>query len=339
MALRTGVTLKEGRYQIQQLLGQGGFGFVYLAFDWLAEKQVVLKELHPLLVSDGPVLRRFLREGRAMQRLRHPNIVRAEAMFKDHGNHYIVMEYLGAGTLEERMERGRKFSLSRAATVIIPLCDALTYMHQMGVIHCDLNPGNILFDTRSQPKLVDLGIAYVSDKLVHRSWRTERSFAMGTTVYMAPEQFDGVRDDPRVDLYALAAMLYQMLAGRHYLDFALEDTPGVQADNIHLIRHEKPDPIPGIPGEVNEVLLRALSKSPQERYPTVAIFRQKLIQALFSHLSPEKGLSLVKPGSLVKDVPVARPEAADWPAWLWGGLLAINLVAMIVLGVLLLSAG
>ena len=80
MALRSGITLKEGRYQIQQLLGQGGFGFVYLAYDWLAECQVVLKELHPLLVSDGPVLRRFLREGRAIQRLQHPNIVRAEGM-------------------------------------------------------------------------------------------------------------------------------------------------------------------------------------------------------------------------------------------------------------------
>ena len=335
MALRSGITLKEGRYQIQQLLGQGGFGFVYLAYDWLAECQVVLKELHPLLVSDGPVLRRFLREGRAIQRLQHPNIVRAEAMFKDHGNHYIVLEYLSGGSLSEKLDRGRRYSLSQAAMVIVPVCDALTYMHQMGVVHCDLNPGNVLFDARGRAKLVDLGIAYVPDALVHRSWRTERSFAMGTTIYMAPEQFDGVRDDPRVDLYALGAILYQMLAGRHYLDFALEDSPGVQADNIHLIRHEEPEPISSVPQEVNEVILRTLAKSPEDRCPSVAIFRQKLIQALFSHLSPEKGLSLVTPRRPFDDDSTARSDVAEWPGWLWGGLLAINVAAMIVLGVLL----
>ena len=105
MALTPGSRVKKGRYQIRQLLGHGEFGFVYLAFDQLAECQVVLKELHPLLAVDGPALRRFVREGRAMRRLRHPNIARAEASFKDRGIYYIVLEYLSGGTLEEKLER------------------------------------------------------------------------------------------------------------------------------------------------------------------------------------------------------------------------------------------
>lgn len=330
MALPKGALLKEGRYRVQALLARGGFAFIYLALDRQTGRQVVLKELIPVLAYDVQVLRRFIREARTMQRLCHPSIARVEAMFRDQGNIYMVIEYLSAGSLADRLDQGSRLSLDQSAMVTISLCDALIYLHQKGIVHCDLNPSNVLFDVDHRPKLVDLGIAYVPDTLVHRSWHTERGFAMGTILYMAPEQLDGVRHDPSVDLYALGAMVYQMLAGRLYLDFDQQGTPSAQAHNVELVHRRAPTPIPNVPPEVNAVILRALAKSPQDRYPDVVAFRQRLVQALFAHLSPERGFSLVAPFQTDRARLPSQGEATGWPDWVWGALLALNLAVMAI---------
>jgi serine/threonine protein kinase len=338
MALPNGTLLKKGRYQVQKLLARGGFGFIYLTLDRLTEKSVVLKELIPVLVNDVDVLRRFVREGRTMQRLSHPNIARVEAMFKDYDNHYMVIEYMSGGSLSDRIERGRKLTLRQAAMVTVALCDALIYLHQMGITHCDLNPNNVLFDSEGRPKLVDLGIAHVSDTLVHRAWHTEQDFTMGTIFYMAPEQLDGVRDDPRVDLYALGVMFYEMLAGRHYLDFNLTGTPSVQAENIDRVRHQLPSPIPEIPSEINGIIQRVLAKRPDDRYPDVISFRQELAQALFPYLSVSEGIRLVAPFRSPDQSPSLTSDMTDWPPWVWAVLCAINVVVMIIFALLLLRS-
>jgi serine/threonine-protein kinase len=330
MAMLKGTLLRQGRYQIQRMLARGGFGFIYLALDRRSGRQVVLKELLPMLASDAQVLRRFIREGRAMQRLQHPNIARVEAMFKEEGNHYMVVEYLSGGSLAERLDRERKLSLSQATMITVSLCDALTYLHQREIMHCDLNPNNVLFDAQGRPKLVDLGIAHISDTFVHRSWRTERDFSMGTVVYMAPEQMDGVRDDPRLDLYALGAMFYQMVSGRHALNFDLSHTPIAQADNINRVKNDIPEPIPNLPHEVNQVVLRALAKDPADRYPDVDSFRQAFTQALISHIPSEQGIRLVMPFQSHDESSTAATENGDWPRWVWAILCAINVTVMLL---------
>jgi serine/threonine protein kinase len=161
---------------------------------------------------------------------------------------------------------------------------------------------------------------------------------MGTVFYMAPEQLDGVRDDPRVDMYALAAMLYEMMSGRPYLDFDLASTPSVQAENIRRVHQEAPAPIPEVPPKVSEVILHALEKHPDDRYPDVATLRQQLIRALHPHLPPDKGMSLVAP---FRSATESRPGAldnADWPRWIWVALLAMNLIVMIAFAALLLGS-
>jgi serine/threonine protein kinase len=336
MALPNGTLLKKGRYQVQKLLARGGFGFIYLTLDRLTGRQVVLKELIPVLVNDAEVLRRFVREGRTMQRLRHPNIARVDATFRDYDNYYMVIEYLPGGSLSDRMERRRRSSLSLAAMVTIALCDAVGYMHQIGITHCDLNPSNVLFDAEDRPKLVDLGIAHVSDAFVHRSWRTERDFSMGTVFYMAPEQLDGVRDDPRVDLYALGIMFYEMLAGRHYLEFDLTGTPVAQADNVNRVRDQLPEPIPGVPSEINAIILRALAKRPDDRYPDVISFRRELIQAMFPYLPTAQGIQLVSPFRSHRESLSVTPDAGNWPRWVLGVLFGMNLALMIIFALLML---
>jgi serine/threonine protein kinase len=338
MALLKGTLLKQGRYQIQKLLARGGFGFIYLALDRRSGRQVVLKELLPMLTSDAEVQRRFVREGRTMQRLQHPNIARVEATFKEQDNHYMVVEYLSGGSLADRLDRDHKLSLSQATAITVSLCDALTFLHQRGITHCDLNPSNVLFDAHGRPRLADLGIAHVSDTFVHRSWQTERDFAMGTIVYMAPEQLEGARDDPRLDLYALAAMFYQMVSGHHYLSFDMTGVPIAQADNINRVKSDAPNPCPDLPQGANQVVLRALAKDPSDRYPSVAAFRQALTQALISFLPSEQGIRLVAPFQPIEESSAVVTENGDWPRWVWPMLCAINATIMLLTAWLLFSA-
>jgi serine/threonine-protein kinase len=235
-------------------------------------------------------------------------------------------------------------SLSRAAPIILSLCDAISYMHQRGIVHCDLNASNVILDQRGQPKLVDLGIAHVSDDFVHRAWQTQRSFAMGTILCMAPEQLDGARGDPRVDLYALATLFYQLLAGRPYLDFDTRQTPSAQAENVRRVRSEVPRPISDLPPAVMAVLLAALAKDPDDRYPDVEAFRRELTQVLLAHLPSQTGIGLLTPakagheahGHAQSKIQATSTQPFEWPPWIWGVLVAINVVVMVLVGFLLI---
>jgi len=336
MALSVRAVVKGNRYRVQELLARGGFGFVYLTFDCLSKRQVVLKELIPALVGDVEILRRFTREGRTMLRLSHPNIARTEGMFKDQGNYYMVLEYVNGGALSDWTDRGRRLSLTRTARVVMALCDALVYLHKRGVTHCDVNPSNVLFDMEGRLKLIDLGIAHVSDELVHRHWHTQRDFPIGTVIYMAPEQLDGVRDDARVDLYAVGVLVYQMLTGRHYLDFDLRNTPAAYAENVNLVRNEIPKPIPNVPPAVEEVIMRSLAKEPSDRYPDVATFCREFMGALVPHLPADEGIRLVMRLRSNSESRAKNLKAAEWPQWVWGALLALDVTIMAVVALLLL---
>jgi len=337
MTLLRGTLLREGRYEIQELLAQGGFGFIYLALDRCRGRQVVLKELLPALAIDTQVQRRFAREGRAMHRLHSPHIARVEATFREQGNEYMVIEYLSGGSLADRLERERRLPLGEAARIAVALCDGLDYLHRRGIVHCDLNPSNILFDAQGRPKLIDLGIAHVPDTFVHRSWQTEHDFGLGTVSYMAPEQLMGQRDDPRIDLYALAAICYDMVSGRHYLHFDMSGTPLTQAENILRVQSETPEPLSNLPPEVNHVLLRALAKDPQVRYPNVVAFRHALAQAFVPHLPSEQGIQLVA-SSVAAGGADEVEGRGEWPAWVVAALLAVNVSVILLLACLMLCA-
>jgi len=342
MALSEGTTLQAERYQIVKLLSYGGYGFTYLAQDRLADRQVVLKELIPALAGHADAVRRFVREARTMQRLCHPNIARTESTFRDRGNYYMVVEYVPGASLSDWADRGQKMSLSQAGPILLALCDAVHYLHQRGIIHCDLNASNVLLDASGQPKLVDLGIAHVADDFVHRAWQTQNAYAVGTILCVAPEQLTGTRADPRVDIYALGTLFYQMLAGRPYLDFEVRQTPSAQANNIYRVQNEAPQPIPGVPSAVMEVLLIALAKDPDDRYQDVADMRRALVQALVAHVPSRKGVQFLTPTlssqvGMASAAPKVEPASGEWPGWVWGVLVAANVVVMLLVGLLLIG--
>jgi serine/threonine protein kinase len=281
MALKPGEALLNGQVRILRQLGHGGFGFVYLAEDTLLGEEVAIKELIPALAGDETVLKRFLAEAKATMRLTHERIVRTYNVFSEGGNYYIAMEFMAGGSLEDRLQHQGIVPVDEAVQVSAQVCEALCYAHQRGVVHCDLKPANILFAADGSTKVADFGIAHVSEQLLARTWRTSVGYVAGTLPFMSPEQADGVRNDPRIDVYALGAVLYQMLTGRSYLEFDRRETPGAQADNVLRIRTGQIAPPSAhnrkAPPWLDTVVLKALAKQADERYASADDLRAVLL--------------------------------------------------------------
>jgi formylglycine-generating enzyme required for sulfatase activity/serine/threonine protein kinase len=345
----------DNKYRIEGVIGRGGFGYVYRARERLTGETVAIKELVPSFVDDREMVQRFIQEARATLRLTHTHIARTYTIFEDRGTYYLAMEYLPGGSLADRLGRG-PLPLEEAERIAGDLCRALAYAHRRGVVHCDIKPANVLFDEDGAVRLADFGIAHVSAELMTRHFLTSPGTAMGTVRYMAPEQIEGVRDDPRVDIYALGAMVYEMVAGRPYLDFDTESTPGAQYRNIGRIKSEPPRPLrsvnPRVPRWLARVVERALSKAPEERFASAEELRDALLrkarrQEEREPLAPTELVSDREPASAgnrrrvssswlppSEGRPGERPGGgpADWfngvPVWGWalGGLAAIALL-------------
>ncbi len=341
MALVPGDTLFNDHYRIIRQLGRGGFGFVYQARDALLGDEVAIKELIPALVGDETMLRRFLAEAKATMRLSHDRIVRTHNVFSEGGNYYIVMEYMPGGSLEERLQAQGPLPVDEAVHIAVDICAGLSYAHAQGVVHCDLKPANILFAANGSAKVADFGIAHVSEEMLTRSWMTPAGFVVGTLPYMSPEQADGVRDDPRVDIYALGAVLYRMLAGRTYLDFDQRDTPGAMADNVHRIRNQPPARLGvygrRIPDWLDTVVLRALAKDPEDRYASAdallaaLVERASIVAQAPSSSQPQGAASQPHRSSTS---PPPRRLQGSLPAWfvpVAGGAAALLLAIVIAL--------
>jgi formylglycine-generating enzyme required for sulfatase activity/serine/threonine protein kinase len=354
MSLQPGATLLNGQYRIVRLLGRGGFGFVYLAEDTLLREDVAIKELIPALVGDEALLKRFLAEAKATIRLTHERIVRTHAVFSERGNYYIVMEYLAGGSLEARLAERGALPVDETIHVAADVAEGLAYAHERKVVHCDLKPANVLFTADGHAKIADFGIAHVPREMFSRSWATASGFVAGTLPYMSPEQADGVRDDPRADLYALGAVLYRMLTGRTYLEFDPRDTPGAQARNVGRIQTEPPVP-PSVhnrrvPAWLDAVVLRALAKRPDDRYANAgellaALARKGIapIPAPFEAetvvVSPLPKPVQAQPQPQPQPRPQPQPQPQPLPRWLWPAIGGTAALLVIVVIVLIASAG
>jgi formylglycine-generating enzyme required for sulfatase activity/serine/threonine protein kinase len=341
MALTPGHVLLNGQYHIQRLLGQGGFGSVYEAWDTLLDSKVAIKELIPALVGNEALRKRFLAEARATMRLTHRNIVRTFNVFSETDEstaprYYIVMEYMAGGSLEQRLRERGPLAIDQAVGMAAEVCAGLTCAHDEQVIHCDLKPANILFTVAGDAKVADFGIAHVSQEGMTQSWMTPAGFVAGTLPYMSPEQADGVRDDPRLDLYALGAVLYRALTGRTYLDFDPNETPRAQAANVTRICSETPSP-PGkynaeVPSWLDAVVLRALAKQPEQRFSSAAEMREALLQ-------PDPGPGQAPaPALSLRTVPTTRRFPRRQWFWTIIGALAV-LLLMLGIAIALLLRG
>jgi serine/threonine-protein kinase len=219
VASSTGIILAEGdrlgKCRIEQLLGSGGMGAVFLAQHETLQVPVAVKVLPPLLASKNPTFtERFLREARLAARVKHPNVVGVMDADRDPGRdlHYIVFEYVDGGSLLDRMRRGRP-SVALSTRVALEIARALEAIHAEGIIHRDIKPGNILLDRKRGARLADLGLAC---QLVEEDTRlTAGGITLGSPVYMSPEQAKTpLEADGRTDIYSLGATLFESLTGQ-----------------------------------------------------------------------------------------------------------------------------
>ncbi len=253
----------EGSYQIVRELGRGAMGVVYLARDVVLHRLVAIKVLRPDLAATFEGRERFLREARLMARLGHPNIVPVHAFGEVNELVFIVMKYVFAESLAERLRRVGRLTPAEACALLAELALALDYAHREGVVHRDLKAENILLDRETgRAMLTDFGVATLRSADVVPS---EARRAFGTPHYMSPEQAAGELDiDGRSDIYALGVLGYQMLSGRMPID-------GSSSGEIvakHIV--EQPAPLahvaPHVPAALAAVIERCLRKERTDRW-------------------------------------------------------------------------
>jgi serine/threonine protein kinase len=267
-----------GRYRITEHLGRGGMAEVYKAHQASLDRDVAIKLMHGFLADEPGFLARFEREAKVVATLRHPNIVQVYDFDADHGVYYMVMEFINGETLKARLQtletKGEWVPLDDAARIVLAVGSALKYAHERGMVHRDVKPANVMITTDGQVILTDFGIA----KIVSASHLTASGALMGTPSYMAPEQGLGQPGDERSDIYSLGVMLYQLVVGRLPFD---ADTP--LAVVLKHINEPLPLPYlfkPELPEALNAVILKALAKDPNKRYPKVGELLADLRRAM-----------------------------------------------------------
>ena len=252
-----------GKYEILERLGAGAMGTVYRARDPALDRLVALKTISPRLLSDPEASQRFQREARAAARLQHPNIVTIFELGEVGGAPYIAMELLEGLDLAEAMADAKRLAVDQKLRVALDLCSGLDYAHKRGVIHRDVKPANVRLLPTGAVKIVDFGIAHVTD-----SSMTQSGIVLGTPSYIAPEVLAGGRVDHRADMWAVGVVLYELLSGRR--PFAGPTFASLAYNVIHA-------PLPtldvaalGISPTVLHVASRALAKNPADRFTDMA---------------------------------------------------------------------
>ncbi len=299
------------RYVLERELGQGGMATIYLAHDLRHGRPVALKLLHPDLARTLGA-ERFLREIRTAARLQHPHILSVHDSGETDGLLWFAMPYVEGESLRQRLEREPQLPIEEALRIAREVADGLDYAHRHGVVHRDVKPENILL-TEGHALVADFGISRALTAEAPGEQITETGMTVGTPAYMSPEQAAGGTVDARTDVYALGAVLYEMLAGEP--PFTGPTTQAVIAKRFHT----EPTPIralrPSVPEQVERAIARALSRVPVDRFASTA----ELARALGEHPPATVPLSIV-PAARVRSVP--------------RGLLALVLGLLIGLGVL-----
>ncbi len=266
------------KYRIVARLGRGGMAEVYKAYQPGLNRYVAVKVLHSHLADDEDFIGRFEREATAVARLRHPHIVQVFDFDVEASMYYMVMEFVEGPTLKdelkERSEKGQIFTLPETYRIISALASAIDYAHSRGMVHRDLKPANIMFTAEGQVVLTDFGIA----RIVGATRYTLTGAISGTPAYMSPEQGQGERGDERSDIYSLGVILYEMVTGRVPFD---ADTP------FAIIMKHINDPLPlpttinvEVPEPVERIILKAMSKNPDDRYQTAGEMAKALRNAV-----------------------------------------------------------
>jgi serine/threonine protein kinase len=252
-------------YLLEAEVARSGMSTLYRATDLRNGRTVAVKVPHPEMEADPVLIERFSREEQIGQEIDHPGVVKTYHG-EERSRRYMVIEWVDGRLLRDVLNAERKLPIDRAVALTVSICDALDNLHKHGVVHRDLKPENIMVLDDDRIKIIDFGIALKED--ARRITQTSLTPALGTPDYISPEQVKGQRGDQRSDIYALGAMLYEMLTGQ----------PPFTGQNPLVVLNERvlSDPKPArelnaaISPQLQEILSRALERDPRHRYSTAA---------------------------------------------------------------------
>jgi serine/threonine protein kinase/Tol biopolymer transport system component len=328
-ARRVEVGQTIGRYRLLSKIGEGGMGSVYRARDLTLDRQVALKTLKAEAVEDSDRRRRFVQEAKAASALNHPNIVTIHEIDERDGVSYIAMELIKGETLDQRLTAG-PLPLARALRIGIAVADGLAAAHAHGIVHRDLKPANVMEGEDGRVKVLDFGLAKLAERgtalssNLESTPRTEEGIILGTVAYMSPEQAEGRPVDPRSDVFSFGSMLYEMVSGRRPFE------GGSKVSVLAAILQKQPPSLrreaPGVPAQLERIILRCLNKAPERRYQHMGDLKISLEELLedfeAGRLDPPEGPTAV----------ISNGRRLAWPALIGAGLAGVALGAVALWG-------
>ena len=320
-----------GRYEIHSLLGAGGMGEVYLAWDTRLDRKVALKILPDAVAGDPDRMMRFAQEAKAASGLNHPNIITIYEIDQSESTSFIATEFIDGSTLRERM-RAQPIPPAEVLNVAVQVAAALTAAHANGIVHRDIKPENVIIRSDGIVKVLDFGLAKLTgqgspdcvdgDAPTRAHLKTASGLVMGTATYMSPEQARGQQVDARTDIFSLGVVLYELLTGRLPYDGSsiYEVMAAVLSDREAppLSRYSS-----GIPAELERIVAKALRKNREERYQTTKDLLLDL-QSLRQRLELEK----THPASVSRDEEVVSARSPrQMPLGILGVVCAVVVLA------------
>ncbi|MDY6987894.1 MAG: serine/threonine-protein kinase [Thermodesulfobacteriota bacterium] len=248
------------KYEIKSLINSGGMGAIYLGIHRALDRPVAIKIIHQELSQDEQLRKRFCQEAKLAASLDHPVIIDVYDFGSKDDFDYIIMPYIEGSTLQDRLKEVGKFGVQECLRLMIKLTDALSYAHKKNVVHRDIKPSNIMIDNHGHLVLTDFGISKDMGDL----GLTVPGKVLGSPKYMSPEQIRGLDVDGRSDLYSLGLVFYEMIAGKH--PFEGKDATSIYYSQAHEMPPRPDESVPEIPGEVGDIIMKLLEKSPGQRY-------------------------------------------------------------------------
>src|SRR5713101_7633275 len=291
-----------GKYIIKRELGRGGMGAVYLAEQPGLGREVAIKELILSAVADPTALKRFMQEAQVMARTSHPNLVQVHDLEQMGDANYIVLEFVRGKSLRDRINQGN-LPLPQTFAVMHGVLQALDYAHKHAIVHRDMKPENVLMSEEGDVKVADFGIARLTDDSGAGSTATKTGTTVGTPQYMSPEQVASSKVDGRSDLYSAGIMFYELIVGQPPFTASEADGPFTLMAK-HVQAPPKPPSVhkPGLDAQLEEVILKSLSKRPEDRYQNGQEF-DAAVSGVADRLCPGWQRSLDPGADLSKMVP------------------------------------
>ena len=291
-----------GRYRVEAALGSGASANVYAAFDTTLQRRVAVKVLHPALAADAAFLRRFRAEAQAAAALAHVNVLAVYDWGQDDQGPFLVLEFLGGGSLRDMLDEGDRLTVPQALSVGVQAAEGLAYAHARGFVHRDIKPANLLFDEEGRLRIADFGLARA---LAEAALTEPAGMTVGTARYVAPEQALGHRLDGRADVYSLALVLYESVTG--VVPFSADTTIATLMGRV-----DAEIPSHDALGPMQDVLAAAAAPRPEDRLDAAALASR--LREVADTLPAPRPLRLVGAGGgvvLPRSTPAPVPDDHD----------------------------